>query len=307
MDIQSIPDVADVELVRGAAAPADAPPSLLVEVPHGADERRHYDALRARLVGDLPADLHCFFHINTDVGAYAVGRWVAEELVARQPSRSALVVRSLIPRTFIDCNRPADFGGGDLKQGGLTAGIPAYVTDERDLVLLRGLHQQYVSLAERAFALVCGGGGLALVPHTYGPRSMGIDGVGADIVEKLRWATEPARWATWKERAPIDLLTRDGQGTELSPPGMEAGLMAAFTAAGFETRANDTYYVHESSLAWTWCTRFVGAVLCLEVRRDLLVPVWRPFEETTADPAKVAPVASVLTDALHTALGAKGR
>ena len=66
--------VVDVEIVRGARARPDAPPDLLVEVPHGADRRAHYDALRARLRGDLPADLHAFFHVNTDVGAWQLGR-----------------------------------------------------------------------------------------------------------------------------------------------------------------------------------------------------------------------------------------
>src|SRR5690606_36693325 len=70
----SIEGVVTVELLRGAEAPPAAVPDLLVEVPHGADLRAHYDALRARLVGELPADLHCFFHINTDVGAWAYGR-----------------------------------------------------------------------------------------------------------------------------------------------------------------------------------------------------------------------------------------
>jgi hypothetical protein len=307
MVLSSIPDVVDVEVLRGAAAGTDDTPALLVEVPHGADLRAHYNRLRSRLVGDLPDELHAYFHINTDVGAWAIGRRVAERLVALAPSRSAVVVRSLIPRTFIDCNRPATKAGGDLTKGGLSAGIPPYVRDERDLALLTDLHRQYVDVAGAAFSAVCGGGGLALVPHTYGPRSLGIKAIDDDIVKNLKAACAPGVLETWPLRAGVDLLTRDGQKTELSPPGMEARLLADFSAAGFVTKANDTYYVHESSLAWTWSTTYPGQLVCLEVRRDLLVPEWLPFEETIADAGKVERVADVLVSALHDALVARGR
>jgi len=309
--IHSIADVVDVEVIRGNAAVADSTPCLLVEVPHGADERQHYDRLQARMKGSLPADLHAYFHINTDVGAWACGRAVALRLVEERPDRSVLILRSLIPRTFIDCNRPATKGTADAvdvaaPKVALSAGIPPYIRDPDDLALLQQLHGQYVDVAAAAFAAVCGQGGLALVPHTYGPRSMGIPAVDDDIVKNLRWACEPERVVTWPLRADIDLLTRDGTGRELSPPGMEAELLQAFGAAGFAARANDTYYVHESSLAWTWSTTYPGQLMALEVRRDLLVPEWRPFEETFADPAKTARVADVLAPVLDAALKARG-
>jgi hypothetical protein len=307
MVLASIPEIVDVEVMRGRDAGHDDVPAFLVEVPHGADERRHYDRLRSRLVGALPDELHAFFHLNTDVGAWSYGRRVAERLIELSPARSAVVVRSLIPRTFIDCNRPATKAGGDLAQGGLSAGIPSYVRDERDVALLTDLHRQYVDVAAAAFAAVCGGGGLALVPHTYGPRSLGIKAVDDDIVKNIKWACEPEREATWPLRADVDLLTRDGQARELSPPGMEQALLEAFGAAGFSTKANDTYYVHESSLAHTWSTTYPGQLMCLEVRRDVLVPQWRPFEETTAAPMKVERVADVLVPVLHEALQRRGR
>jgi hypothetical protein len=126
-------------------------------------------------------------------------------------------------------------------------------------------------------------------------------------VKSLKWACEPEREATWPLRAGIDLLTRDGQKNELSPPGMEQVLIEAFTAAGFTTKANDTYYVHEASLAYTWSTTYPGQLMCLEVRRDLLVPEWRPFEETFAAPEKTERVADVLVPVLDEALRVRGR
>ncbi len=300
----SIEHIVHVEVLRGKDATDDTLPDLLVEVPHGADERTHYDVWRARLTGDLPDDLDAFFHINTDVGAWDYGRRTALLVLEQEPSRAAVVVRSLIPRTFIDCNRPADFSGGDLAGGGLTAGIPSYVRGAADRALLIDAHKRYVAATEAAYALVCGAGGLALLPHTYGPRSLGIDAIGDDIVHKLEWACAPEREHTWPLRAEVDLLTRDGDGIELSPPGAEAALLDAFSAAGIQAKANDTYYLHPSSLGHIWSTAYLGRVVSLEVRRDLLVNEWRPFEEMRAVPEKSEHIAEVLAPVVTKALPA---
>lgn len=294
----SVEDVVDVELILGADADPDAVPELLVEVPHGADERRHYDALRSRLVGDLPDDLHLFFHLNTDVGAWAYGRSTALAWLRRHPQRSAMIVRSLIPRTFVDCNRLAEYRGGKLDAGALTPGIPSYVRHDADLALLMARHRAYVEVATRAFADVCGGGGLALVPHTYGPRTLGIDAIDDDIVTKLRWACAPERHDTWPLRAEVDVLTRDGDGKLFAPEGAEEALLAGFAAAGWEAKANDTYFLHPSTLGHAWSVAYPGKVLSLEVRRDLLVEAWRPFEEMVALPEPCERVAKVLVGVL---------
>lgn len=295
----SVENVAHVELLCGPHANPDAAPDLLVEVPHGADQRSHYDRLRERLRGPLPTDLHVFFHVNTDVAAWDYGRATAEALVAAAPQRSVLLVRSLIPRTFVDCNRRADYSGGRLDAGALTPGIPSYVTDDVDRELLLELHERYVDVARQAFALVCGAGGLALVPHTYGPRSLGIEAIDERIVHNLRWACAPERHDTWPLRAEIDLLTRDGDGTELAPAGLEGELIAAFAQAGLEAKANDTYFLHPSTLGHAWSVAYPGQVLSLEVRRDLLVEAWLPFEQMRAVEQQCDRVAQVLAPALE--------
>lgn len=276
--LRSIEHVVHVEVLRGRDAEPEAAPDLLVEVPHGADEPGHYEALRARLRGNLPNDLQLFFNVNTDVGAWAYGRATALALIARAPTRSVLLLRSLIPRTFVDCNRRADYGGGRLDQGALTPGIPDYVRDTDDRALLLALHRSYLDVAQAAFACVCGAGGLALLPHTYGPRSLGIAAIDDRIVESLRWACAPDRHDTWPLRAEVDLLTRDGEGRELAPAGLEAELLAAFAAAGFAAKANETYFVHPSTMAHAWAVAHEGRVVGLELRRDLLVERWTPFE-----------------------------
>lgn len=278
---RSIEGVAHVERLDGARAARDAPPALLVEVPHGADRRAHYDALRARMVGTLPEDLHVFFHVNTDVGAWDYGRRVAERVVAARPEMSALLVRCLVPRTFVDTNRFEDVTGDDLGKGGMTAGVAPYVRDARDVALLLELHRAYVALCARAYELVCGAGGIALSPHTYGPRTMGIAKIDDEIVAALRAAHEPEAWAGWPIRPEIDLITRTHEGERYAPEGIAEELVAGYRAIGVEVVEGGTYTLHPSTQTWRWSTKYPGRVIGLEVRRDLLVQEYTPFEEMT--------------------------
>ncbi|RMG12583.1 MAG: hypothetical protein D6731_13560 [Planctomycetota bacterium] len=294
---ESIPGVAEVELLCGSAAGGDLPPALLVEVPHGADERAHYETLAARLRGPLPDDLVCFFHANTDEGAWAYGRATAQRFLAARPEARALLVRSLIPRTFIDCNRPATYAGSDAP-GGLTPGLAPYVQHREDRALLRELHARYVEVADAAYRAVCGAGGIALSPHTFAPRTVGIDRVDERIVERLRWAYAPERVAQWPLRPEIDLLTRDTKGRLLAPPGCEEALLRAFRAQGLRAEANATYVLHAGALGHAWASRHPGQVLSLEVRRDVLDPLWEPFREGRPAAERVARVADALAGCL---------
>lgn len=282
MSFASIPHVADVERIDGAQADRAAAPTLLVEVPHGADERAHYDALRSRLVGDLPAELEIFFHVNTDIGAWQWGRQVAEAVVAADPRQSALVIRCLIPRTFIDTNR-LETASDDLSKAGLTAGVAPYVRHPKDIELLLSLHRAYVALTRRAYAAVCERG-FALSPHTYGPRTMAIEKIDDSIVSALRKAHEPDEWAKWPVRPPIDFITKDPGGRRLAPEAMVDALLADFRALGIEAADSATYTLHPSAQGSHWAARYPDRFLCLEVRRDLLVEAYTPFVQMKVRP-----------------------
>jgi predicted N-formylglutamate amidohydrolase len=300
----SVPGVADVEVVRGRDAGPGAP-ALLVEVPHGAG-RADYDALFAEMTGPLPADLHEFFSVNTDVGAWPLGRRVAEAIVAADPRRSAIAIRCRIPRTFIDCNRIEGATEGDLKSGGMTASVPAYVRDDGDRARLLALHRRYVALVEEAHAGLDESGFL-LLPHTYGPRTLGIDAVDDDIVEKLRWAHEPDRVETWPLRPEVDLITRAADESVTAALDVAGAVAAAYRALGVGVGENETYHLHPSTLAHRWAARFPGRVFCLEVRRDLLVRswIWNGENEVLAGAIDrfAAPIAAAIDQRLRAAGG----
>jgi len=295
--IRSVPGVCDVEYLRGAAA-GTGPPDLLLEVSHGATRQRHFAELRARLRGNLRADLQDFFFVNTDVGAPELARAVAERVVLAQPSRTALVVRCLIPRTLIDCNRAIDETTvpAGTPAGAMTPGLPPWITDAADKRLLLDLYAAYRGVVTAAFAAVCGPGGHALLVHTYAPRSIDVP-VDEQIVARLREAYAAERIGGWPLRASVDLITHDPEGRELTSPALANAAEAEFMAAGFDVVRNGAYSLHPITLAHGFAIQYPGRTLCLEVRRDLLVPEFTPFQEMLADPAHVARAAAPLAAA----------
>jgi predicted N-formylglutamate amidohydrolase len=293
--VRSLPGVCEARLFRGAAAGAGAPPDLLVEVPHGATRARHFEALRAELSGPFPDDLAAFFHVNTDTGApeYAVA--LAERFVAEGARRSALVLTSEIPRTFVDCNRVIDASPEEFRAGRVTPGLPPYVRDERDRALLRARHDAWVQASEAAYAWVCGSGGIALMAHTYAPRTVDVE-VDDAVVASLRRAYAPGMEATWPLRPEVDLIARDAGGRIVSEP-LVRGVADAFAADGFQVEVSATYPLHPSTLGHRHAVRWEPRAVCVEIRRDLLVERFVPFVELEVSPEKVARVVTPLARA----------
>ena len=96
--LSSIAGVVDVDVVRGARAPADSAPDLVIEIPHGATTTADFTSLEAQLRSPLPDALVDFFHVNTDAGAPELAVAVAHRLVALEPARSVAILRCRVPR-----------------------------------------------------------------------------------------------------------------------------------------------------------------------------------------------------------------
>jgi hypothetical protein len=210
-----------------------------------------------------------------------------------------LVIRCLVPRTFVDCNRIVDAvtRPASSAAGQMTPGVASYVTDPADLALLLARHAAYRDETMRAFDAVCGAGGTALMLHSYAPKSVDVP-VDERIVERLREAYLPDAYAEWPWRAEIDLITTPEGGACLADEALAARVEAGFRRAGLTVARNGAYSLHPSSMAWLFASRHPGRTLCLEMRRDLLVREFTPFAEMDTDPAKTARVAAVLAAAL---------
>lgn len=292
--VQSIDGVCDVFRFGGSG-----PASLLIELPHGATERAHFDAVAARLESPLPARLEQFFHVNTDFGAPELAFEVAARLTgsARKASGTGVVVvRALVPRTFIDFNRVI----GDGAQAGMTPGLQPYITAAADRDLLLSLYQQYHATVARLYRETCGAG-LAVTLHSYSPRSVEVE-VDADIVTALRAAYRPAVYGSWALRPAVDFITRDGEGRDLSPPGLAAQLQAAYTGLGLDAGENTAYHLHAASMGFRYSAAHPGRVLCAEFRRDLLGAPWRPFAPSRVGARKIGRLAGPLTKTLAGAI-----
>lgn len=301
MSIRSMLGVAHVEEVCGLRAAETAPFDLLVEVPHGADERAHYDALRARLVSPLPERLFAFFHANTDIGAWAYGRFVARHVVEAIPTSKVLLVRCLLPRTFVDANRELATAD-ELAKGGLTGAMPPYVTDAADQRLLNELHQAYVSLIDEAYEAVCGRGGLALSPHTYGPYVLPISKIDDTIVTQLEALHAPGTIESLAVRPEIDLLADTKEGECLADPTLVTEVKRRLEDVGYAVERSKTYQLLPGSQTFRVSRRYPQRVLCLEVRRDLLVRKYTALTAMEVDGARVARLGAPLADALIDAL-----
>jgi predicted N-formylglutamate amidohydrolase len=293
--VRSEPDVCVITEVCGAEADPGRSPSLLIEIPHGATRVAHFEALRGRLQGALPPDLVDFFCVNTDAGAPELARALCRRLVIAEPQRSALIVESRIPRTFIDCNRVIA-PGLDYKAGGVSAGVQPYIEDEADLALLSDLHRAYQSAAAAAVHEVASAGGALLLLHTYAPISVDVS-VSPKIAQDMRWAWSDAVRPRWPLRPELEIIGRTVEGEDWSPPAAVAALRAAAAQAGFGVGDGRTYPLHPVTTGYHHMLRFPGRALCLEVRRDLLADPFEPFSEMTVDAARIERVVGPLLHA----------
>jgi hypothetical protein len=236
------------------------------------------------------------------VGAPELAARAAERTVGADPARTAVVLRCLLPRTFIDCNRIVDAGSRPTatKAGELTPGISPWVKDPFDRALVLGRYATYRALVEQAFQEVVGGGGHGVMVHTYAPLSVEVP-VDEKIVQSLKAAYSPEQVKKWPRRAQVDLISRTREGELLSSEALVEAARSEFVAAGLKVAENNAYHLHDATMAYQLARRYPGKTLCFEVRRDLLVAAFTPFVEMQVDPVRIDRAAVALARALSKA------
>jgi len=294
MNLASIPAIVEVALVSGEAS--DGEPELLIEVPHGATRRADFESLKALLTSPLPDSLIDFFYVNTDSGAPELAVAIAQALVQAEPRKTVAILRSRIPRTFVDCNRVLDATHADFKAGGVAPGLMPWVTTPEDLALLRGRHEAYLDVVRRAAEALPPHGAMLLL-HSYAPRTVGVE-VDLDIVQSLHRAYQPEVLPTWPLRPEMDVIGRTADGTLHAPAEVMSRLKAELAAMNMVVGDSQTYRLHPSTVGYEHALRLPGRVLCLEVRRDLFVTRFEPFVEARIDPERVASLAAPVVRAL---------
>lgn len=308
--IGSIADVCEVTRVASEYSGADLVPAFLIEVPHGATLTCHFDTVRRQLSGPFPDGLEAFFHVNTDVGAPECATAIAEAIIeAPVPDgagrelheqirrRGVLVVRGIVPRTFVDCNRIIDSGPDSFREGGVTAGIPSYMTGEADREIVRGLYQDYRTVAEAAYRRVCGSGGLAVTLHSYAPRSIDVE-VDGDIVERLREAYSAGTYEEWPVRPDVDIIGESAEGNPLAPSDLVEAIKRQYGKIGIDVSENGTYRLHPSTMGYHHSATHADHVICIELSRALLADPFDPFVEMRIGANKVERMSKPIAQAL---------
>jgi hypothetical protein len=273
---------------------------LLIEVPHGATRKSDYDALVSHLKSKLPEQLEHFFFVNTDIGAPEGAQLLGRTLSAQL---NVLVLRCLIPRTFIDTNRVISSGERGVVKHGLTTAVPAYIDSEEDAAWLTEQHRRYHQLVAAAYREVCGEGkGLALQLHSYSPRSVGIEKVDGSIVDALHAAYVPEVYAKWPERPAVDLITALDDGSFRTAPKLVDALLAAYAADGIAAKENATYHLHPVAMGYQYAAAYPEQVLCVELNRGLVADPFVPFGVSPISESKVAKMVAPIGRVLEAAL-----
>ena len=176
--------------------------------------------------------------------------------------------------------------------------MPGYVSRPEDIRTLARMHEQYQELAREAYEEICGSGGIALILHTYAPRSVEIDRVDDGIVAALHRAYEPERYEQWEQRPDVDLITEDTGGARLASEALVQRLRDEYAAEGISVAENHTYRLFPGTMGYVHSKRYPERVTCVEISRALLAEEFRPFEEMRIDDSNARRMAEPIAKAL---------
>ena len=270
---------------------------LLIELPHGSTTTNDFKWYQEKLQGDYPPNIIDFFYVNTDVGSPEIAFEIAQQL---KENYEVHILRSHIPRTFIDCNRVVG-EGISYSEGGVTPATPSYVTNKSDIEFLYASYHAYQNYVKGLYAKICGErAGLALMLHTYAPRSVPITKVDHDIVEQLHAFYDTEKIEDCKLRPEVDIIHKTPDGEVLIDKTMIQNITEQFESAGFDVQNGASYLLHPVTTAHYHAQQNHLQTLCLEVRRDLVVSTWSPFEEMNISKEKAQRIASCIAQAIST-------
>ena len=291
---KSIENVVEIFEIAGKDSVLHQAPNLLIEIPHGATLKRHFEEIQTHLSSTLPSNLIDFFFVNTDVGTPELAKFTAEILSRLEHSYKILIVRSLIPRTFVDCNRILDLSEQEALAAGITVGLPVYVKEEKDKDFLLERYGCYQKEVEKAYDCVCGSGGLALMLHSYAPKKVGISAVKDDIVERLHEVYAPGKYEQWPIRPQVDFIHQTPSGEALEHAILRHNMTSHLEAAGLCVAQGDSYQLHPATTAYSWSKKYKSQTVCVEIRRDLLMEQFEPFAEMSVDVEQLGCIATAM-------------
>ncbi len=304
--MKAIEGVCELWWRSGPEADQQAPPDLFIDLPHGATELAHLQAVKAGL-RDYPGDEYdLFFLANTDQGSpeYALrladlltdpSAWSDPAHQRRAATTKIVLLRSLLPRTIVDVNR-VWATQAEAKAAGLTPGVPEFVREEE----LEVLHQAFLRYHEQAaigYASTSGAGGFALNLHTYGPISVApIEG--ESIVTTLKRAYTPEHYGDYPVRPVVQLITTPPGGSLLSNGPLCDALVETYAQRGIEVARDYPFNLHPATAGYTYAAKYPQRTLTMEISRAALAEVFNPFIEMAISPTKVDHMTRPIAEAI---------
>ena len=166
------------------------------------------------------------------------------------------------------------------------------------LKLIQTQYHKYHAFVEAQIKTICSNGGHAILLHSYAPKSVGISSVDHEIVQKLHWAYSQERYDTWPIRPEVDVICKDTEGTVLVNKLWLDSLVQQCRSLGLNTAEGESYPLHPITMAHHYWQKYPNNILCLEIRRDLLVDNFTPFSEMSGNPNKMDEIARVIANTI---------
>ena len=121
-----------------------------------------------------------------------------------------------------------------------------------------------------------------------------IASVGHDIVEKLHWAYSEEMYKTWPSRPEIDIIGKTKEEDWLCNEKRARSIKQSFKKRNFEVELSKTYPMHPSTTAFRHASKYPNQTLCLEIRRDILMRRFIPFQVLNANHEIISNIAECI-------------
>ncbi len=316
MGYESLPDICEVVVVNGPEVTEKTRPTLLFEIPHGATELSHLEAVCGLLGCDVEVCARTFWGM-TDQGVFAYSHrlaqfitdpaWVEhnchafftqaqqERAQAQSSRRQVVLLRGILPRNLVDLNRAWLLQTqGERKFTGVLGDV---VREAGTTQQAKALYDAYQALSDRAHADVCGRGGYAFQLHTYAPISVPVPQE-KTVEEALEHAYRPEHYDTFPKRPIGQLITGRPDAEPLTERALVQRIQDMYARVALEIPENSPFALDPVLAPDARMHNHAGRVVGFELSRGALSPRFWPFAKMEVDPDKVDALVTPLAQAI---------
>ena len=102
----------------------------------------------------------------------------------------------------------------------------------------------------------------------------------------------------WQVRPEVDFITTTLDGVRMAPEKLISRMSSRLSNSGFTAAEGKSYPLHPSTTAYHHAMKYPGKTLCMEIRRDLLVEEFLPFQQMRIDSQKTQRICRPISESL---------